>query len=65
LLYEDLNGPIPYSESALDVELRGFEPLTPSMRMRMHHSNGFERTSAFPVKSQIECQLMVLECVAR
>ena len=32
LLYEDLNGPIPYSESALDVELRGFEPLTPSMR---------------------------------
>jgi hypothetical protein len=32
LLYEDLNGPIPYSESALDVGLRGFEPLTPSMR---------------------------------
>ena len=34
LLYEDLNGPIPYSESALDVELRGFEPLTLSMRTR-------------------------------
>jgi hypothetical protein len=35
------------------VELRGFEPLTPSMRMWLSHSNDFERTSAFPVKSQL------------
>ena len=48
-----------------EVELRGFEPLTPSMRMRMRHSNGFEPTSAFPVKYQLECQLLVLECVAQ
>ena len=46
-----------------EVELRGFEPLTPSMRMRMCHSNGFVPTSAFRVKSQIECQLMVLDRV--
>jgi hypothetical protein len=32
LLYGDRKGPIPCSKSALEVELRGFEPLTPSMR---------------------------------
>ena len=34
LLYRDRKGPIQCSKSALDVELRGFEPLTPSMRTR-------------------------------
>jgi len=42
------------------VELRGFEPLTPSMRMRLRRSNGFEPISWFPVKCQLECQWMVL-----
>jgi hypothetical protein len=32
LLYGDQKGPDPCSKTALDVELRGFEPLTPSMR---------------------------------
>jgi hypothetical protein len=32
LLYGDRKEPVPCSKSALDVELRGFEPLTPSMR---------------------------------
>jgi hypothetical protein len=47
------------------VELRGFEPLTPSMRMRMGHSNGFRPTSRFRVKCQLECQLAMPECVTR
>ena len=47
-----------------EVELRGFEPLTPSMRMRLGRSNGFEPISDSPVKCQIECQLMVLERAA-
>ena len=46
------------------VELRGFEPLTPSMRMRIWRSNGFQSTSDSPVKCQLECQVMVLERVA-
>jgi hypothetical protein len=38
----------------LRVELRGFEPLTPSMRTRIGHSNGFWPPSRFPVKYQLE-----------
>jgi hypothetical protein len=32
LLYGHWKGPVLCSKSALEVELRGFEPLTPSMR---------------------------------
>jgi hypothetical protein len=32
LLYGDCKKPVPWSKPALEVELRGFEPLTPSMR---------------------------------
>jgi len=34
LLYGDRKGPVPCSKSVLEVELRGFEPLTPSMRTK-------------------------------
>ena len=46
------------------VELRGFEPLTPSMRMRIRCSNGFEPISYFRIKCQVECQVSVLNRVA-
>jgi integrase len=47
------------------VELRGFEPLTPSMRMRICCSNGFEPISPFRVKCQVECQMTVSDRVAQ
>ncbi len=46
------------------VELRGFEPLTPSMRMRVCRSNGFEPISHFRIKCQVECQMTVSNRVA-
>jgi hypothetical protein len=47
------------------VELRGFEPLTPSMRMRICRSNGFGPISHFPVKCQVERQMTVSDRVAQ
>ena len=46
LLYGDRKGPVPCSKSVLEVELRGFEPLTPSMRRRPGRWPGVARHRA-------------------
>src|ERR1022692_1550901 len=47
------------------VELRGFEPLTPSMRTWMSHSYGLRPIPNSRVKCQVECHSGMLHSVIR